>query len=115
MKKMLDDVALPVTLGQNANGKVEFTDAALMLTSGLKYTQVGHLRVTPATGASTTTVQGDAGTYTFANGTVTLMSTAGNGADVATVAGTKMTILFQGTRALESQSWSRLFGEQRSL
>jgi hypothetical protein len=35
--------------------------------------------------------------------------------DVATVAGTKMTILFQGTRALESQSWSRLFGEQRSL
>ncbi|MGH7615931.1 MAG: hypothetical protein ACREPM_01750 [Gemmatimonadaceae bacterium] len=36
------------------------------------------------------------GAYMNVNGTVTLTSTAGNGVDVATIAGTKMTIIFQG-------------------
>ena len=85
-----------MTLSQNAAGKLEFLDDVLALTSDLKYVETGHLRATPTNGAPTTTAQGDVGTYANVNGTVTLTSTAGNGVDVATIAGTKMTIIFQG-------------------
>ena len=91
-----DGGPLPVTIIQNAAGKVEFVDDVLALTSDHKYIETGHLRATPASGSPSTTTQGDVGTYTDVNGTVTLTSTAGNGVDVGTIVGTKMTIVFQG-------------------
>lgn len=93
-----DGGPLPVTLSQNALGKVEFMDDALTLTSDLKYTETGHLRATPTNGTPSTTAQGDVGTYRNDGGAVTLTSTAGNGVDVGTIVGTKMTIIFQGHR-----------------
>jgi hypothetical protein len=91
-----DGRALPVTVSQNALGTVEFTDDAFSMTADLKYVETGHLRTTPVTGAPTTTAQGDTGTYAETNGIVTFTSTAGNGADTGTIAGNKMTIIFQG-------------------
>ena len=91
-----DGGGLPATISQNATGKVEFIDDVFVLTADLKYVETGHVRTTPTNGPPTTTTQGDAGTYADVNGTVTLMSASGNGVDMGTIAGNRMTILLQG-------------------
>ena len=91
-----DGRSLPITESQNASGTVQFTDDAFTLTADLKYIELGHLRTTPVSGTPTTTAQGDTGTYTYANGAVTMTSTVGNGVGTATVSGNDMTVPFQG-------------------
>src|SRR5579862_988194 len=94
----INGAGLPELLFQNASGTTEFTDDAFTFTSGLQYFELGHVRNMLTGGGSTTTAQGDTGTYTYSTATGTLIFTSmiGEGVDTATVVGSKLTLVFQG-------------------
>jgi hypothetical protein len=91
--------ALPYTILQVGNDKVEFMDDQVTVNDGGTYTESGHIRTTE-NGVVTTEAVVDAGTYVRTGTAITFHSTSDNSDTPGSISGNSITVVSSGLSAV---------------